>query len=438
MKTTKLIFVLILFPALMQAQDKVAMLDSLFQTMHQRSQFNGNVLIAQQGKVLYQNSLGYAHRGKQIPLKENILFNTGSVSKAFTALAIQQLAEKDQLKLTDKVQKYLSDFPYSAVTVHHLLIHASGLPWEYQMPKDWDNSKMATNEEVLKNLYSKKPELEFIPGEQAKYSNLGYMVLAEIVEEVSGAGFETYLQQHIFEPAGMTRTAIYNAEEIKKVENVAKGYLFYPFTGRYEEAIKVDEFSSNYAISGLHGDGNVYSTAGDLFSFCKALKNEKLLPKPALKKALEKHISTGDQSGNSFGYGWTISGAPGKLVQRGGELPGYVSDIIWDVKNDKLLIYLMNDYLAYLSYNRQIFPAYAGVVYSNQLKIPKLLASVELSKIAVTSSLEEMKTKIREIKNNPELYQTDIGGLKFLVKKLQDLGKTQKADLMMRMFGSGR
>ncbi|MCF8309487.1 MAG: beta-lactamase family protein [Bacteroidales bacterium] len=438
MKTTKLIFALILFPALMQAQDKAAMLDSLFQTMHQRSQFNGNVLIADQGEVLYQNSLGYAHRGKQIALKENTLFNTGSVSKAFTALAIQQLAEKDQLKLTGKAQKYLPEFAYPSVTVHHLLIHSSGLPWEYQMPKDWDNSKIATNEEVLKNLYSKKPDLEFTPGEQANYSNLGYMVLAEIVEEVSGEGFETYLQHYIFEPAGMTRTAIYNAEEIKEVENVAKGYLFYPFTGRYEEAIKLDKFSSNYAISGLYGDGNVYSTTEDLFSFCKALKKEKLISKTSLEIAFEKHISTGDQYGNSYGYGWTISGAPGKLVQRGGELPGYVSDIIWDVKNDKLLIYLMNDYLAYLSYNRRIFPAYAEVVYSNQLKIPKLQASIELTKIAVTSSLEEMKTKIREIKNHPELYQTDIGGLKFLVKKLQDLGKKEKADMMMKMFGPGR
>jgi len=438
MKSTKLILVFILFPVLMQAQDKASMLDSLFQTMHQRNQFNGNVLIVNQGEILYQNSLGLAHRGQEIPLKANTLFNTGSVSKAFTALAIQQLAEKEELKLTDKAQKHLPGFPYPSVTTHHLLIHASGLPWKHQMPKDWDNSKIATNEDVLKNLYSKKPDLEFTPGEKAKYSNLGYMVLAEIVEEVSGERFETYLQKHIFEPAGMTRTAIYNAEEIKEVDNVAKGYLFYPFTGQYEEAIKVDEFSSNYAISGLHGDGNVYSTTEDLFSFCKALKHENLISKASLEKALEKHISTGDQYGNSFGYGWTISGAPGKLVQRGGELPGYVSDIIWDVKNDKLLIYLMNDYLSYLSYNRQIFPAYAGVVYSDKLKIPKLQASIELSKIAVTSSLEEMKTKIREIKSQPEVYQVDINGLKFLVKKLQDLGETPKADLMMKMFGPGR
>jgi len=438
MKSTKLILVLILFPALMQAQDRAAMLDSLFQTMHQRSQFNGNVLIADQGEILYQNSLGLAHRGQEIPLKANTLFNTGSVSKAFTALAIQQLAEKDKLKLEDKAQNYLPDFPYPSVTIHHLLIHASGLPWKFQMLKDWDNTKIATNEDVLENLYTEKPELEFKPGEKAKYSNLGYMVLAEIVKKVSGERFEAYLQKHIFEPAGMKRTAIYNAEEIKEVDNVAKGYLFYPFTGQYEEAIKVDEFSSNYAISGLHGDGNVYSTTNDLFSFCKALKNGKLLSETSLEKTFEKHISNGDQYGNSFGYGWTISGAPGKLVQRGGELPGYVSDIILDVKNDKLLIYLMNDYLAYLSYNRQIFPAYAGVVYSNELNIPKLQASIELSKIAVTSSLEEMKSKIREIKNQPELYQLDIGGLKFLVKKLQDLGKTEKAGLMMKMFGPGR
>lgn len=101
MKTLKIIIVFIMLANLGQAQKKSVLLDSLFQTMHERSQFSGNVLIAEQGETIYQNNLGYADRNTQAPLRTNTLFNTGSISKAFTALAIQQLAEKKHIKLKE-------------------------------------------------------------------------------------------------------------------------------------------------------------------------------------------------------------------------------------------------------------------------------------------------------------------------------------------------
>lgn len=440
MKRIKFTFIFITLSVLVSAQDKTAMLDSLYATIHQRGQFNGNVLVARHGNIVYENSFGLANRETGKKLNDSTLFNTGSVSKAFTAIAIQQLAEEGQLHYSDPVQKHLDDFPYPAVTIHHLLVHASGLPMEYELPPGWDHSKMATNEEVLSVLYKEKPELEFTTGEKAKYSNLGYMVLAEIVEAISNMTFDAYLEKNIFNPARMEKTSRYNAEEIKKVENVANGYLFYPFTGQYEQAITIPEFSSNYAISGLKGDGNIYSTVSDLYRFYEALKNGKLISRESLNTTFEKHSKSGDAHGNSFGYGWTIANAPEpvELVQRGGELPGYVSNIIWDVGRDELLIYLINDYLAYVSYHKMIYPAYAGVIYSNKLQIPKLMASVELTKIAPTASLEEIEQKIDEIKHQPELYEIDVPGLKFLVKKLKELNQAEKAQLMMQSFGPGR
>ncbi|HPJ55973.1 MAG TPA: serine hydrolase domain-containing protein, partial [Bacteroidales bacterium] len=214
-------------------REKAQLLDSLFTTMHERGQFNGNVLIAQNGKVIYQNCLGYADREKQIPLKENTLFNTGSVSKIFTAIAIQQMEEKNLLKLEDPVEKHLPGFPYPEITIHHLLIHAGGLPEDSRLLQNtqWDRSKIATNQEVMDALYAQKPSLRFTPGQNSSYNNLGYIILAQVVEKVSGQNFKDYLHQHIFRPAEMERTAIYNLEEIKLADNVAKGYLFYPFTG---------------------------------------------------------------------------------------------------------------------------------------------------------------------------------------------------------------
>ena len=169
-------------------REKALLLDTLFTTMHERGQFNGNVLIAENGQIIYQNCLGYADREKQIPLDENTLFNTGSVSKIFTAIAIQQLEEKNLLKLEDPVEKHLPGFPYPEVTIHHLLIHAGGLPEDSQLLQncDWDRSKIARNKDLLEALYAQKPDLRFTPGQNSAYNNLGYIILAQVVEQVSG------------------------------------------------------------------------------------------------------------------------------------------------------------------------------------------------------------------------------------------------------------
>jgi len=436
MKTVKLIFIFLVIATVTFAQEKSVLLDSLFTTMHHRSQFNGNVIVAEKGEIIYDTCLGPADRESEIPLDDSTLFNTGSVSKVFTAIAIQQLAEENKLNYQDPVTTYLPGFPYADITIHHLLVHAGGLPEDYKLlkSKEWPDTLIATNEDVMAALYAHRPDLKFTPGEESAYSNLGYIVLAEIVEAVSGTDFKAYIYENIFGPAKMNRSGIYDREEIKEVKKVARGYLFYPFSGKYERAIDIPEFSSNYVVSGFEGDGNVYSTVRDLYKFYNALKSGVLISEKSLNEALKKHISGNDSYGTSFGYGWTIANAPVKLVQRGGELPGYVSNIIWNVSEDRVLIYLMNDYLAYISYQHQIYPAYAKIMHAQKLDIPKLKASIELTKIAVTSSLKEMEAKIKKIKNHPELYAIDVNGLKFLVHKLKSLDETEKAELLMKSF----
>jgi CubicO group peptidase (beta-lactamase class C family) len=287
-------------------------------------------------------------------------------------------------------------------------------------------------------LIEQKQELQFVPGDSSEYSNLGYMILAEIVKQVSETDFKDYLHSNIFKPSGMVRTNIYNADEIKQIENVAKGYALYPFTGKYEEAIKIPEFVSNYVLSGFQGDGNVYSTTIDLFNFYKALSNNILISEESLKTVFQKHIparleGTPDY-GNSYGYGWTIINAPLKIVQRGGELTGYVSNTIWNISEERLIVYLSNDYLSYTSYQNQIPYSIGGIFYQNNVQIPKMIASVELTKIVVTSSVELLSDKIKEIKINPDLYQIDFQGLMFLVMKLEQIGNKEKADFIKNSF----
>lgn len=440
MKTIKLFSLFIFISTISFSQDKSALLDSLFSTMSQRGQFYGNVLIAEHNEIIFSKSYGLADREKKEPLNEQTLFNVGSVSKAFTAIAILQLAEKEKIELSDKVCKYLSGFPYPEISIHHLLIHAGGLPSDYDLLKNgnWDNSKIATNKDVVLALNKQKPELQFTSGERSEYSNLGYMILAEIVKQVSETDFKEYLHNHIFQPANMIRTSIFDAKEIKQVENVAKGYLLYPFSGKYEKAIDIPEFATQYVTIGFQGDGNVYSTTIDLFNFYKALSNNTLITEESLKSVFHKHIPAQMNGtpdfGNSFGYGWTIINAPIQVVQRGGELAGYVSNTVWNITEERLIIYLSNDYLSYTSYHNQIPYSIGSIFRQNTLQIPPMTASVELTKIVVTSSKETLTQKIEEIKNNPEIYQIDLQGLRFLVMKLEQIGNKEKADLIKNSF----
>lgn len=440
MRTTKLFILFIFLSAIGFSQEKSELLDTLFSTMSERGQFYGNVLIAEHDEVIFSKSYGYSDRTKEELLNAGTLFNVGSVSKAFTAISILQLAEKDKLKLTDKVSKFIQEFPYPEITIHHLLIHAGGLPSDYDLLNsiNWDNSKIAINKDLMLALFKEKPALQFSAGDRSEYSNLGYIILSEIVKNVSKSDFKEYLLRNIFEPAGMSRTNIYNAEEIKQIENVAKGYVLYPFTGKYEEAIKIPEFVSNYVTSGFQGDGNVYSTTNDLFNFYKALSNNILINEHSKNMIFQKHISAKMEGtpdfGNSYGYGWTILNAPMQVVQRGGELAGYISNTVWNITEERLIVYLSNDYLSYTSYQNQIPFSIGGIFFQNKVEIPKMTASVELTKMVIPSSIEVLTKKIEEIKNNSDLYQIDLQGLKFLVMKLEQTGNKEKADLIVNGF----
>lgn len=440
MRTIKLITLIIFTSTISFSQDKSELLDSLFRTMSQQGQFYGNVLIAEHNEIIFSKSYGLADRGKNEHLNEHALFNVGSVSKAFTAVAVLQLVEKKKLGLADKVIKYLPEFPYLDLTIHHLLIHAGGLPDNYDLLEnsDWDNSRIATNKDVLSALFEQKPELKFTPGEESEYSNLGYIILAEIVKQATETDFKEYVQNNIFSPANMLRTNIYNADEIKQINNVAKGYALFPFSGKYEEAIKIPEFASQYTTSGFQGDGNVYSSTIDLYNFYKALSNNILLTEESLKTAFQKHIpahwnGTPDY-GNSFGYGWLIMNAPKQIVYRGGGLQGYVSNTYWNLSDNRFIIILSNEYLSYTSYNNQIIYSIGSVYNQNIVRVPKMTASIELTKIAISSTIESLTAKINEIKSNQNLYQIDLEGLKFLVIKLEQIGNKEKADLIINSF----
>jgi CubicO group peptidase (beta-lactamase class C family) len=435
MKLLQLLIFLFAFNLVSLSQNKVEMLDSLFNTMHERGQFSGNVLVVNNGGELYRKSFGYANRNQQINLDENTLFNTGSVSKTFTAVAILQLGEKGKLDVDDFANKYLPDFSYDRITIGHLLTHASGLPAKDTLLKSFSDKDIVTNAQLLKILYDQKPELQFSPGSKSLFNDVGYIVLAEIVEAVSKQEFTEYLDKNIFNPAGMGSTRIYNAVQIPSEVKAAKGYLFSPFTQEYVEAIKFPEFGKLYTESGTEGDANIWSTTGDLVRFCGAISEETLLTEEALStmflKKTDALMPGQDRSyGKSFSYGWIIPDAPYRIAEARGEIPGFNAQIVWNLSEKRMIIYLSNNYLSFTSYNNMIPYSVGAILTRDTLTIPKKWASVELTNVVLHISDTQIKSLVEKLKGDTETYDFDVPGVQYLIRRLREMGKTEKADLI--------
>ncbi len=174
----------------------------------EREGFSGVVLVAQNGKILVEKSIGMRSYETKTPLNTTDVFELASLSKQFTAMMVMMCREKGMLGFDDPISKYL-DIPYSGITIRNLLTHTSGLP-DYQaiMDAHWDKSKVAGNADILEYLKKYQPPMLFAPGEKYEYSNTGYVLLASIVEKASGRDFIELSREWIFNPLGMKNTDI--------------------------------------------------------------------------------------------------------------------------------------------------------------------------------------------------------------------------------------
>ena len=199
-------------------------LDNYVANLVAENKLSGVVLVAKDGVTVTSKAAGIANKATNAPIDLNTKFNLGSMNKMFTAVAIAQLAQAGKLSFTDTVGKQLPDYPNkevaAKVTIHHLLTHTSGLGMY------WNDKFMAQREKLLTveahlPLFAADP-LAFPPGEKFQYSNAGYMLLGAIIEKLSGQDYYSYVQEHIYKPAGMNDTGFY--EPGKEIPNLAVGY----------------------------------------------------------------------------------------------------------------------------------------------------------------------------------------------------------------------
>lgn len=361
--------------------EKGMKLDTLFSELYKKGSFNGTVLVAESGNIVFEKSYGLANEQTKALLNDSTVYELASVSKQFTAMGIVQLEKEGKLSYEDQVSKYIPELAhYKGITVKNLLHHTGGLP-DYMELSDtiWDKSKIATNKDMLDIFQKVTPTKLFEPNEKWNYSNTGYLVLATIIERVSGKEFGEYLKEKIFKPLDMKNTFVYRRRFApKKIANYANGYI-------YSDSLKMkilpDEMGNDFYVvylDGIVGDGMVNSNVRDLLKWDRALYNDKLINDQD-RKLIFSSTMTKDSKPTDYGFGWMIEStkAYGKIASHSGGWGGYISYIERDSDNDKTIIILQNNAL---SATEIPIKNIRRILYNQEVEKPIVLDSLVLKK----------------------------------------------------------
>ena len=308
---------------------------SFFKRKYKSRVFNGNILFAEKGKVIAHTSFGYANFRKKEKLSINHSFQLASASKPVTAVATLQLIEKGKLSLEDTIQKFFPEFPYKNITIHQLLSHRSGMS-QYTHFCDrpdsiWpDKNKTINNDNVLKIMSEIVPLINYPPNKRYYYCNTNYLILASIIERISGMKFNAYLKKYIFNPIGMENTVVYDRTNLQELKLPVQGY---------EGRIPWEDVYLN----GCVGDKGIYSTTMDLLKFDRALKHN-LIISDSIKELAFTKKNKNFRNNHNYGYGFRLKFTEkfGKIVYHTGWWKGFRSYFINIPGKDQTIIVLNN------------------------------------------------------------------------------------------------
>ena len=329
------VFISIICSTILQAQSinqLIEKFDKSIDSLHQLHEFNGNILLAKNGTILYEKSIGFTDSRNNNQLTLSSAFNLASISKTFTSSLILMYAQEGKLKIDDQVNKYLPEFPYKDITIRHLLNHTHGMI-EYF---DWINDTLKikdtiVNRQLLTLLSKYKPALNSVPGEKFNYCNTGYAVLSEVLETISGMTYPELLKLKITKPLKLKNTYVQTVRMPNSPKNRVYGMKYKDGRWNVYDLTTLDEFV---------GDGNIYSTVYDLQKWDQALRDGKVL-KPELLQEAYTPVVVLEKPKMMYGLGWIIN-EPGKKVSHSGSWNGFKNNIVRDLQNGYTLISLSN------------------------------------------------------------------------------------------------
>lgn len=346
---------LILVPSLAKADSRTQRLDTYFAAQAASGGFNGNVLVAERGRVIYQRSFGYADFEDKRPNTADTEFEMASIGKVFTAIAVLQLAERGKIGLDEPLATYFPTFPYKTITIRRLLSHSSGLTelepamtrYEARLGRPLEMS------DLVPAIAAADLPLVLKPGEKWWYSNLGYELLAHLVEVRSGERFDAYVTRHITHVAGMRRTYLKTAAiNGNDTLAVARNYDYpAPYASRRARL----EGESGYYNGRVYGNAGIISTTGDMLKLDRALGAGRLLKAETLALAygadkladgspvyVWKNIGGMGEADDALGWFVFRDRSDGQVVWHAGGMPGCVTLFLRGLDKDQTVIIFDN------------------------------------------------------------------------------------------------
>jgi CubicO group peptidase (beta-lactamase class C family) len=400
---------------------RVRRIDEIISAFYENGLFNGAVLVAYDGDVLYKKAFGLANLDDRVPLQLSTPSCIGSVSKQFTSMAIMILKEQGKLSYDSKLADYYPGIPGSSeISIRHLLTHTSGLPRGKNTTRS--DSDGMTNEDMLDWLMQ-LDSLEFVPGSSYSYSNSGYIVLAMIVEQVSGMSYPEFLRQHIFEPLGMDNSFVAD-----------KAHSDAP-----DRAIGYNLFGDVYDYNVfLYGPGGVYSTVEDLLKWDQGLCSNLLVSRETLEEGFRPALlsdgsPTREMSDSTWGdgFGWLLRrNASEHIVWHDGGYNGF-SAILYRELNSKLCIALIAN-RGQMGSNAPVYPVHNAllqVLNGLLYELPQMPIAVKFQRIIEDGGLDAAVEAYHDLKgaaaDKYDFAERELNGLGYyyLSKERFDLAR---------------
>jgi CubicO group peptidase (beta-lactamase class C family) len=323
-----ILFVLLLVTFRGVGQDITSRLDHYLSRPKKNNNLNGTALVVHRGNILLFKGYGYKNAATKTLNDTCTIYRIGSLSKPFTSAVILQLAEQQVLSFTDTIGKFFPGYPHgNLITVEHLLTHSSGVK-EYLGIKEIQELPDSAPPIAMDKLigYFRNEPLDIRPGEKFAYSNSNYILLAAIVEKITGEKFEQVVRHQIFEPLGMQHSG-FDFNHLADT-NKSTGH----FSVKKGHAIPAD-FDSTYAP----GCGSMYATAMDLYQWYRGLYNGKVFKDSTREQAFVPRKS-------DYGYGWFNEKKKGRTcISHAGGVPGFVANLQFYPAEDLCVIMLSND-----------------------------------------------------------------------------------------------
>ncbi|MEO5889337.1 MAG: serine hydrolase [Ferruginibacter sp.] len=306
-------------------------LDSVLTLLYKTGRFNGTILYAEKGKVVYKKAFGVIDYRTNQPLSTTSSFNLASVTKQFICMGIMLLKEQGKLQFDDDCKKYIPELTYDSITIRNLMTHTSGIPeyfdvfQRYKGPLD-----TLTNEKMITLFSNHPPPLDFATGTKWNYCNTNYVLLVSIIERISKEPIDVFVRKNITSPLGLKDTYVYQV----LMPSVPSNHVY-----GFKETGEKRRLNDLTVFDGIVGDGNIYSSVEDLYKWEQSLATEKLIKKETMAQAFEP-VKLKDGTTYPYGFGWFIDNEKEQQYSHTGGWAGFVNLIYRDVKSKRTIIAL--------------------------------------------------------------------------------------------------